>query len=136
MNWLCLLAVRRELPRVWGRFDHQQPADGMSQTLVVVGMAILVALIFLIWLRANRRERREFQSDSSARLFRELCRAHNLNRADRRLLKRLAVSSGLASQALLFVEPQHFDSANLPRGLQASGNDLQRLRERLFGAIR
>lgn len=135
MSWFCLFAVRRELPRVWGRFDHQQPADGTSQMLVVMGMAVLVGLIFLIWLRATRREQRRFQSDSTAQLFRELCRAHELNRADRRLLKQLAASRGLASQALVFVEPQHFDSANLPQVMVASANELHRLRDRLFGAV-
>jgi hypothetical protein len=127
------LLAAQDLPRVWGRFDHQRPADGTNQMLVVVGMAAMVALVMLIWLRASRREKRPFSTNSSARLFRELCRAHGLSYANRRLLKRLAAARGLAGPAFVFVEPKHFDTANLPDGLQNSADDVRRLRAQLFG---
>jgi hypothetical protein len=128
---LCLLAAR-DLPRVWGRFDHQRPADGVDQMILITALAMLAAVVLLIWLRDGRRPQRHFVSNSAAQLFRELCRAHGLNFSSRRLLKRLAAARGLASPAVLFVEPRHFDAAKLPACLQPAANDLHHLRARLF----
>jgi hypothetical protein len=45
----------------------------------------------------------------------------------------LAAARDLASPALVFVEPTHFDSANVPASLQPSAADVRRLGEQLFG---
>jgi hypothetical protein len=134
MNLPILLAFGRDLPRVWGRFDHQRPADGITQLLVIVGLAVLAVLVVIVWLRATRRPRRQFVSNSQARLFRELCQAHDLGYSHRRLLKRLAAARGVAVPAMLFVDPKHFDTANLPASLDASANEVRRLRALIFGA--
>jgi hypothetical protein len=130
---LCLLASRQDLHRVWGRFDNQRPAEDSSQLLIVLGMAAVAAAALLIWFLAARRPPRLFVSNSPARLFRELCHAHGLSFSTRRLLKRLAAAQGLATPAILFVEPKHFDTANLPPDLQSAAKDVQRIRAHLFG---
>ena len=127
-----LLAVQRELPRVWGRFDHQHPADGMDQLILVGAITALVALIIVVLFRDSRGQPRHFVSTNAGQLFRELCRAHGIDRANRRLLKRLAAARGLASPALVFVEPKHFDPSDLPANLQSSASDFERLRSQLF----
>jgi hypothetical protein len=73
-------------------------------------------------------------SNSAAQLFRELCRAHGLSHSHRRLLKRLATARRLTSPALVFVEPKHFDTTNLPASLLPSAKELQHLSAQLFGA--
>jgi hypothetical protein len=126
-----ILAATKELPRMWGRFDHHGPADGTNHLLIVVGMAALAALVLMIWLRISRRPQRYFVSNSAPRLFRDLCSAHGLTHSDRRLLKRLAAARGLASPAFVFVEPKLFDEP--PASLQSSAAELAHLRARLFG---
>jgi hypothetical protein len=131
INMLSLAAVQ-ELPRVWGRFDHQRPADGTNQMLMVAGMAALVAVVLLIWLRAARRPPSSFVSNSPARLFGELCRAHGLSHSNRRLLKRVATERGLPSPALVFIEPKHLDIESLPASLLPSASEVEQLRTHLF----
>jgi hypothetical protein len=129
---LCLLAIRQDMYRVWGRFDHQHPSDGTNQMLILFGLAALLAVAMFVWLRAVRGPQRHFTSNSPSRLFRELCRVHGLNFSTRRLLKRLAAARGLPSAALLFVEPEHYDTSNLPANLQPAASELQRLHDQFF----
>jgi hypothetical protein len=129
---VSLLAASQEMHRVWGRFDHANPADGTSQLLIVAGIAAIVALSFLIWIRSARRPARVFISNGPAKLFRELCRAHGLGYRSRRLLKRLASARNVASPALLFVEPEHFEPSALPASFQSSAQELRQLRAQLF----
>jgi hypothetical protein len=118
--------------RVWGRFDHGRPTDAANEMLLLAAMAVLLAVVLAAWLRASRRPKRRFLTSSSRQLFRELSRAHELSFSKRRLLKRLAAARGVASPALLFVEPNYFDASTLPSGLQPAAKDLQRLRQLLF----
>jgi hypothetical protein len=119
--------------RVWGRFDDQPTTSGIPQWMIVLGCtALVLAVIGLINGILTRRRRREFWHDNSARLFQDLCRAHHLDRSHRRLLKKLAASRGIAHPAELFVEPRHFEAADLPSALQASERDLRQLRHTLF----
>ncbi len=129
---LILLASREEMHRVWGRFDHERPGITTNQWFIAVCVIVCLLLATLIYRVASRRSSRMFSSESPAKLFRELCAAHGLSLSARRLLKRLAEARGLASSALLFVEPQHFDTQNLPAELRPCANKLRQLRERLF----
>jgi hypothetical protein len=133
LDRVCVLVAQQELHRVWGRFDHQRPSEGMSQLLLVVGLGVLAAMTLLVWAIVERRPSRHFVSNSNAQLFREFCQAHGLNFASRRLLKRLARKRGVATPVLLFLEPQHFDTSTLPDELRPFATDVQRLRTQLFG---
>jgi hypothetical protein len=116
---------------VWGRFDHQRPTFGTLE-LVILGIAGLLPVIAVMWQLVVRRGEREFRSASTARLFGELCRAHQLGRSSRRLLKRLAVMRGLNTPAMLFIEPDHFDLTTLSPDLKPLAAELRQLRHRLF----
>src|SRR3954464_9750707 len=97
--WLSLLAAREESRGVWGRFDHSRPGVGSAEWSVMIGAAalLIVTVSYSIW--RSRRDKREFLSNSSPKLFRELSRAHRLDLAHRKVLKKLAAASGVKSAA-------------------------------------
>ncbi len=135
-QWLhqlpLLLAARMDLPRVWGRFDHQRPSFDWSQLLLIAGASALAIAAVVVWHRLTGRSSKNFSLNSPARFFNELSSAHGLRRSSRRLLKRLAAARGLPNPTMLFVEPKHFDSANLPDDLKPSADEVGQLRNRLF----
>ena len=65
-------------------------------------------------------------------LFASLCRAHELQRADRRRLERLALFHGLASAAEMFVRPELFELPNLASIHHRDWPAHLKLRDRLF----
>lgn len=58
------------------------------------------------------RVRRNSSSDNSRALFRELCRAHELSRAERRLLSGLAMHLRLKAPCLLFIDSNLWELPN------------------------
>ena len=132
LQWLILLAARQDMHRVWGRFDHGRPGFDASYLIIAVALVALVIVAAWSWRRDASRSTKGFSSNSASRLFRELCAAHGLKLASRRLLKRLAESRRLTNPATLFVEPQHFDTKNLPAELKSSANELRQIRNQLF----
>src|ERR1700759_4687423 len=91
-----LIAQTPDDYRVWGRFDNQPVTSGVPQWMLIMGgTAVLLAIIALVQGLRSRRRRREFWHDNSARMFRDLCGAHRLNHANRRLLKKLATARGV-----------------------------------------
>jgi hypothetical protein len=130
LGGLVLLATKEML---WGQFGDAGEGTDLNQLFTIMGCTALALLICMGWRLFQERESRTFSANSPARLFRELCAAHKLQRSSRRLLKRLAEARGLTSPSLLFVEPEHFDEATLPANLSASAKDLRQLSERLFG---
>jgi hypothetical protein len=133
MHSLVLMASREELHRVWGRFDHERPGISTNQLIVIVAIVVFASVAAILWRVLKRRASRTFSSDSPSSLFRELCAAHGIKRTDRRLLRKLAESRGITNPAILFVEPQCFESQQLPSDLQASARELRALNETLFG---
>ena len=97
-NWLCLLAARPDSARVWGRFDHQRPTFGSTGWMIVAGLVALLAAAALLSHWLSKRRQRDFWYDSSSRLFRELCRAHRLDLANRRLMQKLAAARGVENR--------------------------------------
>ncbi len=65
-------------------------------------------------------------------LFANLCRAHELQRADRRRLERLARFHGLGSAAEMFVRPELFELPNLASIHHRDWPAHLKLRDRLF----
>ena len=71
---------------------------------------------------------------SSGLLFRELCAAHQLNAANRRLLRKLAHSHKIADQASIFLMPEKFDEKALPPQLLRRSAEIAAIKETLFGS--
>jgi hypothetical protein len=126
-----LLATWQESTGIWGRFDGR-PATYSTFELLTIGAVVLLLAGALVWQFIPSRRRRDFRYDSRARLFGELCRAHHLDRSNRRLLKQLAAARSLKSPNVLFVEPDYFDMTNIPPILKASAHELRQLRHKLF----
>jgi len=66
------------------------------------------------------------------RLFRELCRAHGLDRGSRKLLQQLAMQTGLVQPAEVFLTPAVFEVNQLPEQLQRERERVMELRGQLF----
>jgi hypothetical protein len=115
----------------WDRLGNWLDAVGPYEVLILTAVTLLV-IVTIVWQVISRRRRRDFDYDRPPRLFTELCRAHRLSWSNRRLLKHLAIASGLKSPAMLFVEPEYFDMANVPPTLKASAAELRQLRHKLF----
>ena len=103
-----------------------------SQVFLVAGGLIVVCVVLLLVGRYARRFENLKSYDNPPELFRELCRAHELNWSTRRLLKRLAAEWELTSPALLFVEPERFNTARLPAEWREHAPQLEHLRKQLF----
>jgi hypothetical protein len=129
----ALLAVDEEAFRVWGRFDHGKSSFGTTHLLVLIGIVALLMLAAIVSRVLVRRAANTFTSDSTVRLFRDMCAAHGLKRSARRLLQQLATARGMTDCARLFVEPQLFEVKGLPPELKASAAELKRLQQTLFG---
>ncbi len=128
---MLLVAAWQESASVWGRFDNQRATFGTHEKIILGAVALLLAGT-LIWQVIARRRQREFWLNSAPRLFHELCRAHHLDHASRRLLKRLAAARGVKPAAHTFVEPKYFDTTNLPPALKSSASEIRLLRHKLF----
>ena len=130
LGWL--LVAGHEYRAVWGRFDHEQPGFTTTHLSTLLSLAALLMATLVVAYRSSRRSKLEFTCDSSARLFRELCRAHRLTWANRRLLRQLADAGKVAQAADIFVDVSCFDTKNLPKRLQPWNREIQRLRDQLF----
>jgi hypothetical protein len=117
---------------VWGRFDHERPTFDATHWWILLGVAVLFTGFAVAIYRSSRRGNCEFDTDSHPKLFQELCRAHRLSFRNRRRLRQLASARGITEPARLFIEPKHFESANLPESLRLAEDEIRRLRDRLF----
>ena len=101
----------------------------------VLGLTAVLLAALLVWHFISSRASGRLPSNNPRTLFRELCRAHHLGASNRRLLMRLAVARGLASPAILFVNPKYFDTEDLPEVFSEKSEQLIQLRRQLFGAV-
>ena len=125
-----LFAVQYYTTKEWERIGKLL-TDNWREVLIL-GTVTLIVILAVIWQPVSRRRRKDFDYDSPPRLFSDLCRAHRLSWANRRLLKQLATARGLASPAVLFVEPEYFDMTNVPAALKGNVAELRTLRHTLF----
>ena len=102
-------------------------------SLATVVLVLVAALLVATWTTRAVQAWRKRWHDSPTRLFLDLCRAHQLNRHERRLLLRMARLQRLPRSADLFLAPQCFDVEQLTPALTRQAAQLQVLRTRLFG---
>jgi len=96
-----------------------------------IGMAV-IAIAAAVIVVVKRRNDYSKPCDDPEKLFREVSAAHNLDRGSRRLLGQLAASPHLDQPADIFLQPALFAVEHLPEHLQAAGDRLEELRQRLF----
>jgi hypothetical protein len=63
--------------RVWGRFDHERPGISSHQLAIALAVVLMAAIATVVWRFRKTRAARTFTSDSSTKLFRELCAAYD-----------------------------------------------------------
>jgi hypothetical protein len=98
--------------------------------LLALGGVLLVA--FLAWGFSYWQKRRESLMLNSPRaLFRELCTAHGLDRADRDLLYEIAQWHEISDPVQLFIEPQRFQPKEMRQSLDCE-TEAQELEAKLF----
>jgi hypothetical protein len=128
---LTLLAQSDRFSDLGARFQQSGHAPTWLP-LLLAGLTVAAAIA--IWFVAryvgllDRYRRR-----SQRRLFRELCRLHQLDWPSRRLLRQLALAQGVASPAQLFLQPEKLDSQHLCPTLIPLAGQIDDLRGRLFG---
>jgi hypothetical protein len=127
---LVLVAVRGASYR-WGRFDHERPGFGATEFLLLLGMLAIVIFAASVAYSFAQRRKNEFWRNNPSRMFQELSRAHRLDLAERRLLKKLASARNIENPSLLFADPDLFETRSEP-GLNTAGTDLRQLRQQLF----
>ena len=98
-------------------------------SIAEVTLAIIVCLWAMTTYFSAQRER---INHSPWRLFSDLCSAHKLSRRERQVLKRLASQHRLDQPAILFVEPSWFSAEKLGANWVRRGEEVDRLRQRLF----
>jgi hypothetical protein len=94
--------------------------------------AVVAAVVAAIVVAVRNRNDMEQHCDNPWKLFRELCRVHNLDRASQRLLAQVATARKFPQPAQVFLTPAAFEPANLPAGLKDKADQLLRLRGQLF----
>jgi len=107
-------------------------ATEQGEWVLYLFAAVLLAIVGAI-IYAHRRANELTQPcDDPGKLFQELCRAHQIDRRSKRLLKHLAECRALSQPAEVFVTPSAFEPGDLPLPLQAKASQLRELRQRLF----
>lgn len=129
-----LLAVQERLSGISGQFRKGGSIDFTPRDLVIslVMIAIVGGILWLLARLLYGKERRSYNRPRA--LFRELCRAHGLDAASRRLLTDLARAQGVTQRAQLFLAPERFEAARLGPKLAPRAREIQALSARLFGA--
>lgn len=121
-----------------GRLDELGRKFASSQLGWGDVLAILLAAASLVALGLLLRALARWQGHARPcyapeKLFRSLCRAHRLDRQQRRALQQLAATHRTTQPALVFVDPRLFEPSDLPEPLAQQGELLRQLRRQLFG---
>jgi hypothetical protein len=130
-TWIPLVAQvsREEFGRAF------RGATSQLSWFDVVPYAVVFALMCAgMWAYSYHKHRNDMteRCDDPHKLFREMCQAHQLDRASRRLLLQLAAALNLTQPAQVFLTPAAFESVRVPAPLRGRIDDLKRLREQLF----
>ncbi|NOZ39824.1 MAG: hypothetical protein GXP24_06310 [Planctomycetes bacterium] len=114
-----------------GLHRSRRQMDLMELLPLALGL-VVVAIVITIVVKVRKRNDMTQRCDDPNKLFRELSLAHNLDRASRNLLWRLAEALQLAQPAEVFLQPAHFQGDRIPQELRDEEAELQELLERLF----
>ncbi len=95
---------------------------------------VLAAVAIVIFLVVKVRNHNDMTQpcDDPNKLFRELSFVHDLDRASKKLLWRLADALHLDQPADVFLQPAYFQGDQIPEELHGEEEELELLLERLF----
>ena len=130
----ALLAQAGRAAELSRNFRGSRARFGFGDVLIVVGIFIAVGALVWVLSQFLSRQDRTGRYNQPKRLFRQLCQAHDLDRASRLLLQRLARHQGLDDPARIFLEPERFNPVNVGRDLRDQQPRLDVLRGTLFSA--
>ncbi|HZZ71215.1 MAG TPA: hypothetical protein VFE24_03125 [Pirellulales bacterium] len=132
-SYAILLADKADIWRELGSgFQGDRAHLRITDLLLLLSVVVLVGLAFWALTRIMAKEDRKRGFNSPKALFLALCKAHQLPRRDRRLLKRLARQNGLQPASRMFLEPDLFRSERLAAGLKSQSAQIEALSARLF----
>ncbi len=132
---LAALFAQQIDPADMGRqFRGDYAALGVRDVLIWLGIAVGVAVLIWLLRRAQDRQSSRRTTANPRGLFRALCHAHGLSRANRRLLRRMAKIDKLEHPGRLFVEPARFTADEIPSALQSKRTQIMALGDRLFSS--
>lgn len=129
----ALLADQNDMLRNLARGFQGKEAE-LDVAGLLTSILVIAGFLLTIWLlsRWATQQERSGSYHSSRELFRSLCRAHQLDRMQRRLLRRLARRHQLKQPAALFLQPERFSPAGLGAEFEHQAAALLALRSRLF----
>lgn len=132
---LLLLAEVDRLQSMGKRFRGRSAEFHFDDFLT--GMLLIGALGLGVFILARLRSSQEKwrASNHPWALFRELCKAHQLDRSSCRLLRELARWQALDHPARLFLEPERYELRALSPQLVEQAEALHALRDRLIGPL-
>ena len=127
MNYSWTLLADEELYR--GR-------SGASQymLLLAAGGAIVLAIVgYYLWNTLVKQRDGRAVDATPGDLLAELCKVHELSRAEQALISAVARTGQLAQPASVFIDPEPFDRA--AEGANPDAPRYRALRQKLFGLI-
>jgi len=105
--------------------------DDSTVTMCIVGAVVLVVVVGVAAFFGNRiAKKMRFESHGS--LFSNLCKAHNLPRKERNLLKHIGQEIKVPQLSLLIADPQWLDRAIITKSLAPKLKSMKKLRARFF----
>lgn len=113
-----------------------QPGDWSFGWAGVTSIAeFALAIIVCLWvMKMYFSAQRQRNTNSPRQLFLDLCKAHELSRHERSLLRRLAQQHQLDQPSLLFVEPSWFSAEKTLPAWGRRFDELDQLRQRIFAS--
>jgi hypothetical protein len=132
--WRCCLMfplAQGRLVDMGNQFRTGRSAlDSQQWPVFLLALTLLILAVAAVSRYFNARESRGYSSCRG--LYRELCRAHDVNWRERRLMSAVARRLGLPHPVFLFTDPQQLEPAKLPVALHRRQVELAALSQRLF----
>ncbi len=134
-SWLVLGQTQQRLNGVAERF--RSGGTKISATQAVVLFVVVAIVSVVLWRVARVVALRDGRSYfSSKKLFKELCRLHDLDWSHSRLLWKLAQARRIDQPARLFLESDWLDATELPASMRPFRAELGEIHGRLFAGFK